>query len=54
MKQISLRLPEELHAALKVLARKEDRSLHAQIIRILRQANDNPHTTSSETGSGQA
>ncbi|MFI6575930.1 FitA-like ribbon-helix-helix domain-containing protein [Nocardiopsis sp. NPDC050513] len=44
MKQISLRLPDELHAALKDLAEQEDRSLHAQIIRILRQATDSPRT----------
>ncbi|GAB2509944.1 FitA-like ribbon-helix-helix domain-containing protein [Nocardiopsis aegyptia] len=40
MKQITLRLPEELHAALKHLAQEEDRSLHAQVLRILRQATD--------------
>ena len=35
MKQLTLRLPNELHQALKELADKEQRSLHAQIIYIL-------------------
>jgi hypothetical protein len=35
MKLLSLRLPEELHAALKEIADKERRSLHAQIVYIL-------------------
>jgi hypothetical protein len=35
MKIFSLRLPEELHAALKTIAEKEHRSLNAQIIHIL-------------------
>jgi len=33
-----LRLPPDLHAKLKALAEREDRSLHAQILHILRKA----------------
>jgi len=36
MKQISLRLPDDLHAALKKLAQREHRSLHGQVVHILR------------------
>lgn len=36
--RITLRLPSDLHAALADLARREDRSLHAQIIYLLRRA----------------
>ena len=36
MKLLSLRLPDDLHAALKELAARENRSLHSQIIYILR------------------
>jgi hypothetical protein len=36
MKQISLRLPDDVHAALKELAQREQRSLHGQIVHILR------------------
>lgn len=35
-----LRLPPELHEKLKALAEREERSLHAQIIYILRRAID--------------
>jgi len=35
MKQITLRLPDELHAKLKDLAEREHRSLHAQVLHIL-------------------
>ncbi|MGQ4267821.1 FitA-like ribbon-helix-helix domain-containing protein [Nocardiopsis changdeensis] len=42
MKQITLRLPDELHAELKRIAQEQDRSLHAQILRILRQAAQTP------------
>ena len=34
----SLRLPPDLHAALVEMARREDRSLNQQLIRLLRQA----------------
>jgi hypothetical protein len=34
---INLRLPADLHAALKQLAEQEDRSLTGQIIRLLRE-----------------
>lgn len=33
-----LRLPEDLHAALAALAKREGRSLHGQIIYMLRKA----------------
>jgi hypothetical protein len=36
MKLLSLRLPDDLHAALKALAKRENRSLHSQIVYILR------------------
>jgi len=35
MIRFTLRLPEELHEALKRLAEREHRSLHAQIVHIL-------------------
>ena len=36
MKRLSLIMPEELHEELKELAEQEQRSLHAQIIYILK------------------
>lgn len=38
MKLFSLRLPDEMHEALKALAEREGRSLHAQILYMLRKA----------------
>jgi hypothetical protein len=38
MKQIALRLPDDLHADLVELAKRDQRSLHAQVLWILRQA----------------
>jgi hypothetical protein len=38
MKQLYLRLPDELHEALVKLAEKERRSLNAQVIYLLEQA----------------
>ncbi|MFF0775163.1 Arc family DNA-binding protein [Nonomuraea wenchangensis] len=38
MKQITLRLPDDLHARLKELAQQEHRSLHAQVLYIVEQA----------------
>lgn len=35
MKQVSLRLPDDLHAAIKASAEREHRSLHGQIVHIL-------------------
>jgi plasmid stability protein len=35
MKQLTLRLPDDLHATLKALAASEHRSLHAEILHIL-------------------
>jgi len=37
MKRVSLRLPDELHKALKELATQENRSLNGQIIYILKE-----------------
>jgi predicted transcriptional regulator len=38
MKQITLRLPDDLHTQLKELAEHEHRSLHAQVLHIVQQA----------------
>jgi hypothetical protein len=38
MKQVALRLPDEMHAELVAWANREERSLHAQILYVLRQA----------------
>ena len=38
--QMALRLPPELHSALKALAEHERRSLHAQILVLLEEALD--------------
>jgi hypothetical protein len=38
--RFTLRLPADVHAALKRLAEREDRSLHAQVLRIIRNHND--------------
>ncbi|MBK3576099.1 Arc family DNA-binding protein [Streptomyces sp. MBT65] len=35
MKQITLRLPDDLHAWLKDLAEREHRSLHSQVLHML-------------------
>jgi len=46
MIRFSLRLPDELHEAIKKLAEKEHRSIHAQIIHILTQyVLNGQHTT---------
>ena len=36
--RVMLRMPNEMHAALQDLARRENRSLHAQILYMLRGA----------------
>jgi hypothetical protein len=41
MVRFTLRLPEELYEALKRLAEREHRSLHAQIVHILMEYIDN-------------
>jgi hypothetical protein len=38
VKHVALRLPDELHAQLKALAKRQERSVHAQILWLLRQA----------------
>lgn len=38
MKQLNVRLPDELHADLKSLAEAEHRSLNAEIVTLLEQA----------------
>lgn len=35
MKQLTLRLPDDLHLALKALAARENRSMHAQLLHLL-------------------
>lgn len=35
MKQLNVRLPDDLHAALKALAQREHRSLNAEIVSLL-------------------
>lgn len=37
-KKFTLRLPEDLHAALSQMAEEDDRSLHGMVIKILREA----------------
>ncbi len=37
-KKFTLRLPEDLHAALSRMAAEDDRSLHSMVVRILREA----------------
>ena len=48
MKQLTLRLPDELHQNLKELAEREHRSLHAQIIHIIYKYLDVIYTLESE------
>ncbi len=38
VKLFSLRLPDEMHETLKALAEREGRSIHAQILYLLRKA----------------
>jgi hypothetical protein len=38
MKKLSLRIPDDLHAALAEWAKRDRRSLHAQILWLLQQA----------------
>ena len=38
MKQLQVRLPDELHTALKTLAEQDRRSLNAEIVVLLEQA----------------
>jgi hypothetical protein len=38
MKKLSLRMPDDLHAALAAWAKRDRRSLHAQILWLLQQA----------------
>ncbi|MBZ9642526.1 Arc family DNA-binding protein [Streptomyces sp. PSKA30] len=44
MKQITLRLPDELHTWLKALAEREHRSLHAQVLHMLQGAKEDEGT----------
>jgi hypothetical protein len=54
MKQITLRLPDELHAALKAAAGQEHRSVHAQVLtyveRGLAEARDDRKNQDRKTG----
>lgn len=48
MKQLTLRLDDDLHTLLKEAAKREHRSMHAEIIRLLEQAlKDNTEKPSS-------
>lgn len=38
MKQLTLRLPDDVHAALKALAATEHRSIHAEILHLITEA----------------
>lgn len=38
MKNLNVRIPDELHARLKALAEREHRSLNAEIVHLLEQA----------------
>jgi hypothetical protein len=44
MKQFALRLPDALHAELVEWAKRENRSLHAQVLTILQQAVEAEHS----------
>lgn len=37
MKQLTLRLPDDLHALLKTLAETEDRSMHAEVLQAIKE-----------------
>lgn len=51
MKQLNVRLPDELHEALKALAETEHRSLNAQIIAMLeRDVKPGSFTPTDESG----
>lgn len=45
MKQLTLRLPDDLHSQLKSLAESERRSLHAEILRLIEEALENRQPT---------
>ena len=49
-KKFTLRLPEDLHAALVRMAEADDRSLHSMVVRILREAAER---SQGETGGRQ-
>ena len=40
MKRVTLRLPDELYVALATLSQQQERSLHGQILFLLRQATE--------------
>ena len=48
MKQLTLRLPDDVHARLKARAEREHRSMHAELLHLIDQAlsNEAPPTTS--------
>jgi hypothetical protein len=52
MKRLSLRLPDDLHAALKEVAEEERRSLHSQIIYILETYIEKAETEDRPKGQG--
>lgn len=44
MKRFDLRLPDDLHERLAVLAERERRSIHAQILRLIEEGLDRAET----------
>lgn len=49
MKQLTLRLDDDLHALLKEAAKREHRSMHAELIHLLEQAMRGDVETSSHS-----
>jgi hypothetical protein len=50
MKRFELRLPDDLHAELVEWARREKRSLHAQVLLIVQQAVDAEQQSTAKEG----
>jgi hypothetical protein len=48
MKQVGLRLPDDLHAVLVECAKREKRSLHAQLLWIVQRAMDEERATTAK------
>ena len=49
-KQITLRLPDELHAQLKAIAEQEHRSMHAQVLTYVERGLARAEHEQNETG----
>ena len=54
MKQITLRLPDELHAALKAAAGQDHRSVHAQVLTYVERGLARTRDGKTETESGDS